>query len=69
MRKYLGSGRAGISAKGDIKIKEELFGSVTGEVLFVRNIFYRPIVSGGNMRGGFRGVKSFQRARGTAGRV
>ena len=69
MRKYLGSERAGISAKGGIKIKEEVFESVNEEALYARNNFYRPIGGRGNMRGGFRGGKSFQRARGTAGRV
>ena len=67
MRKYLGSERAGISAKGDIKIKEEVFESE--EALCARNNFYRPIGSRGSRRGGLRGGKSFQRARGTAGRV
>ena len=69
MRKYLGSERAGISAKGDIKIKEEVFESVNEEALYARTNFYRPIGGCGNVRGGFRGGKSFQRARGTAGRV
>ena len=35
----------------------------------MRNNFYRPIGSRGNMRGGFRGGNSIQRARGAAGRV
>ena len=65
MRKYLGSEKASISAIGDIKIKEEVFESVNEEALYARNNFYRPIGSRGNMRGGFRGGKSFQRARGT----
>ena len=65
MRKYLGSEKAGISAKGDIKIKEEVFESVNEEALYARNNFYRPIGSHGNMRGGFRGGRSFQRARST----
>ena len=33
------------------------------------NNVYRPIGSRDNMRGGFKGGKSFQRIRGTAGRV
>ena len=65
MRIYLGSERAGISAKGDIKIKEEVFKSINEEALYARNNFYRPIGSRGNMRGRFRGGESFQRARGT----
>ena len=69
MRKYLGSERAGISAKGYIKIKEEVFESVNEEALHARNNFYRSIDSRGNTKGGFRDGKSFQRARGTAGRV
>ena len=69
MRKYLGSERAGISAKGDIKIKEEVFESVNEEALYARTIFYRSIGGHGNVRGGLRGGKSFQRARCTAGRV
>ena len=36
MRKYLGSERAGISAKEDIKIKEEVFESVNEEALFCK---------------------------------
>ena len=39
MRKYLGSERAGISAKGDIKIKEKVFESVNEEALYARNNF------------------------------
>ena len=69
LRKYLGSERAGVSAKGDTKIKEELYESVNEEALYARNNFYRPTCSRGNMRGDFRGGKSFQRARATAGRV
>ena len=65
IRKYLGSERAGISAKGHIKIKEEVFESVNEKALYARNNFYRLIGSRGNMRGGFRGGNSFQRARGT----
>ena len=53
MREYLGIERAGISAKGDIKIKEEVFESVKEEVLYARNNFCSPISSQGNMRGGF----------------
>ena len=67
MRKYLGSERAGSSAKGDIK--EEGFESVNEEALYTRINFYRSIGGRGNVRGGFRGGKSFQRAIGTAGRV
>ena len=62
-RKYLGSERAGISAKGDIKIKEEVFDGVNEEALYARNNFYGLIGSRDNMRGGFRGGRSFQRAR------
>ena len=69
MRKYLGSERAGISAKGDIKIIEEVFESVNEEALYTRNSFYRLIGSRRNMRGGFRGGESFQRSRATARRV
>ena len=73
MRKYLGSERTSISAKRDIKIKEEVFESVNEQALYARNNFYRPIGSRGNIRGarrgGYRGGKSFQRARGTARRV
>ena len=69
MRKYLGSERTSISAKGDINIKEEVFQSVNEEVLYAKNNFYRPIDSVGNMRECFGGEKSFQRARGAAGRV
>ena len=39
MRKYLGSERAGISAKGDAKIKEEVFEGVNEEALYARNNF------------------------------
>ena len=35
------------------------------KLFFARNNFYRPIGSRGNMRGGFRGGRSFQRARST----
>ena len=50
MRKYLGSERAGISAKGDIKIKEEVFESVNEEALYARTNFYRPIGGRGNVK-------------------
>ena len=50
-------------------MKEKIFESVNEEALYARNNFYRPIGSRGHMRGGFRGGKSFQRARGTAGRL
>ena len=39
MRKYLGSERAGISAKRDIKIKEEVFDSVNEEACMQELIF------------------------------
>ena len=64
MRKYFGSEGA-----GDIKIKAEVFESVNEEALYARTNFNRSIGGRGNVRGGFRGGKSFQRARGTAGRV
>ena len=46
-----------------------MFKSVNEEAVYARNNFYRPIGTRGKIRGGFRGVKSFQRARCTAGRV
>ena len=40
MRKYLGSERAGTSAKGDIKINEDVSESVNEEALYARTNFY-----------------------------
>ena len=52
-----------------LQLNKKVFWSVNEEALYARNNFYRPIGGRCNVRGGFRGGKSFQRERGTAGRV